>query len=140
VGAAHSGAHFLACGFVGSWGRGQRVDGRQRRGERRPVLPADPGQDHGEPLGSHRPAAGQHLPALLGQPDLDHPPVGGVRSSRGGLARAIAGIGSPFPGPAYGPQEHPYAGTQNGQVGEHLNDEHHPGGLGFSGDVPEARL
>ena len=58
---------------------GQRVDGRQRRGERRLVFRTDPGQDHGEPLGSHRPAAGQHLPARLGQPDLDHPPVGGVR-------------------------------------------------------------
>ena len=57
----------------------QRVDGRQRRGERRLVLRADPGQDYGESLGSHGPAAAQHLPPHLGQPDLDDPSVGGVR-------------------------------------------------------------
>ena len=54
-------------------GRGQGVDDRQRGGERRLVLRADPGQDHGEPLGAHRPAAGQHLPARLGDPDLRPP-------------------------------------------------------------------
>src|SRR4029077_14710661 len=62
---------------------GQCVDGGQRRAERRPVLRADPVQDPREPLGPHRPAPGQRVPALVGQPHLDHPPVGGGRPPAG---------------------------------------------------------
>src|SRR6476660_10337765 len=40
---------------------GQCVDGGQRRGEGRPVLRADPVQDHREPLSPYRPAPGQRV-------------------------------------------------------------------------------
>jgi len=36
------------------------------------------------------------------------------------------------------PQQHACADAQQGQVGEHLDHEHDPGGLGFGGDIAEA--
>ena len=39
------------------------------------VLGADPGQDGGQPVGPDGAAPGQRVPALVGQPDLDHPAV-----------------------------------------------------------------
>src|SRR5580693_3638210 len=40
-------------------GAGQRVDGRQSRGQRRLVLRADPGRNGGQSLDAHGPAAGR---------------------------------------------------------------------------------
>ena len=56
---------------------------------------------------------------------------------RSGTGRAAACIGSFLPATLHGPQHHPCAETQDRQVGEHLDDEHYPGCLGFGGDVPE---
>ena len=64
----------------------------------------------------------------------------GAVSSRGGRAGVIAGIRSSLPAALYGPQEHSCAGAGYCQVGEHLDDEHNPGGLGFGGDAPETLL
>ena len=64
----------------------------------------------------------------------------GAVSSRGGRAGVIAGIRSSLPAALYGPQQHSCAGAEYCQVGEHLDDEHDPGGLGFGGDAPETLL
>src|SRR5208337_594997 len=56
----------------------------------------------------------------------------------GGLAGVIARLRSSLPAALDGPEEHPYAGAQKREVGEHLHHEHDPGGLGFGADVPEA--
>ena len=58
----------------------------------------------------------------------------------GGRVGVIAPIRSSFPAPLHSPQQHSYAGAENCQVGEHLDDEHDPGGLGFGGDAPETLL
>ena len=58
------------------------------------------------------------------------------RPSSGG--RAVASAGSSLLAAAHRPQQHPCASTQQCEVGEHLDDEHDPGGLGFGGDVAEA--
>jgi hypothetical protein len=59
------------------------------------------------------------------------------RASSGGRAGAVAGIGSSLLAAENRPQQHPRAGAYQCEVREHLNDEHHPGGLGFGGNVPE---
>ena len=38
---------------------------------------------------------------------------------------------------AHGPEEYPCAAAQEREVGEHLDDDQGPGGLGFGGDVAE---
>jgi hypothetical protein len=65
---------------------------------------------------------------------------GAGSASSGRRAGAAAGIGSSLLAAAHRPQQHPRAGAQQCEVGEHLNDEHDPGGLGFGSNVPETTV
>ena len=59
------------------------------------------------------------------------------RPSGSGRASAAARVRSLLAAALHGAQEHSYAITQDCEVAEHLDDEHHPGCLGFGADVPE---
>ncbi len=59
------------------------------------------------------------------------------RPSGSGRASVATGVWSLLAAALHGPQEHSYAGTQDREVADHLDDERYPGYLGFGGDVPE---
>ena len=54
---------------------------------------------------------------------------GAERPLPGGRPGVIARIRASLPAALHGPHEHSYAGAQKCEVGEHLDDEHDPGGL-----------
>ncbi len=64
------------------------------------------------------------------------PPAAAV-PSRSGRVGAAAGVRSLLAAALHGAYEYSYAGTQDCEVAEHLDDEHYPGCLGFRADVPE---
>ena len=66
---------------------------------------------------------------------LTGPESGPTLTRRPGPPRP--GIGSSLLAAARGAQQHPRPGAQEGEVAEHLEDEHHPRGLRLGSDVPE---
>ena len=50
---------------------------------------------------------------------------------------AVAGVGSSLLAAVHRPQQYLRAGAQQREVGEHLDDEHDPGGLGFGAMSPK---
>ena len=68
------------------------------------------------------------------------PCLGRGRPSRGGRAGVIARLRIVVPGRAARPPAALVRLREKCEVGEHLDDEHDPGGLGFGGDVPETHL
>ena len=63
--------------------------------------------------------------------------LAGRAASGSGRASAAAGVRSLLAAALHGAQEHSYAGTQDREVAEHLDDEYYPGYLGFRADVAE---